>query len=66
MFYFIATAAENNEAIMERTIECFRGFTDCLPGDVEKGVINAYGVWDKGDVKGTKFMDIANSMGKDL
>ena len=24
---------------MERTVECFRGFLDCLEGAVEKGVV---------------------------
>ena len=31
-FYFILAAAEDNRANMERTVECFRGFLDCLEG----------------------------------
>lgn len=39
-FYFILTAADSSEAMMQRTIEGFRGFTqDCLPNAHEKGII---------------------------
>ena len=35
-FYFILTAAEESIPMMERTVECFRGFLDCLEGPVEE------------------------------
>ena len=38
-FYFIVTAAEPNIPAMERTIDGFRGFLDCLEGVREKGII---------------------------
>ena len=41
-FYFIVTAADNNKQAMTRTIEGFRGFTSCLNGVKEKGIV--YGV----------------------
>lgn len=62
--YFIATAADGRKETLERTIEEFRGFTTCLSGIKEKGVIYAAGVWDIGDVKNTKFMIEAYEMGK--
>ena len=34
-FYFIIAAAEDNKAMMERTIDGFRGFLDCLEGPQE-------------------------------
>ncbi|MFZ2413046.1 MAG: flavodoxin family protein [Candidatus Cryosericum sp.] len=43
-FYFIATASDQNPEMLERTIECFRGFTDCLNDAAEKGVIYGAGV----------------------
>lgn len=41
-FYFIITAADTDLNMMERSIECFRGFLDCLENPTEKGII--YGV----------------------
>lgn len=64
--YFIATAAVTNKAELERTIEGFRGFTDCYEGLREKGVILAAGVWNIGDVKRTKYMKEAYEMGKNV
>lgn len=63
-FYFIATAAVGSKAPMERTIDGFRGFTDCLDGPVEKGIIYGKGVWAKGEVKGSHAMKEAYEMGK--
>ena len=63
-FYFIVTAAVQDKNRLKRTIEGLRGFTSVLSGAEEKGVICATGVWKKGDVKGTKFMEEAYQMGK--
>lgn len=65
-FYFIATAAVNSKAALERTIECFRGFTDCLEGAKEKGVIYGTGAWEKGDIKSSEAMKEAYEMGKNV
>jgi multimeric flavodoxin WrbA len=63
-FYFIATAADDNKQAMERTFEGFRGFTSCLEGANEKGVIYGTGAWNIGDIKGSKAMEQAYEMGK--
>ena len=63
-FYFIVTAAVNNKAAMQRTIEGFRGFTSCLNNPKEKGIIYGTGAWEKGDIKSKKAMDVAFEMGK--
>lgn len=63
-FYFIATAAVQDKNALERTIESLRGFTSVLSGVEEKGIIYATGVWKKGDVKKTKFIEEAYEMGK--
>lgn len=63
-FYFIATMAEHNKRDMERTFEGFRGFTACLEGAKEKGVIYGAGVWQAGEVQATPFMQEAYEMGK--
>jgi len=49
---------------MERTLEGFRGFTSCLSGANEKGIIYGTGAWNMGDIKGSRAMVQAYEMGK--
>jgi multimeric flavodoxin WrbA len=63
-FYFIATAAVPEKQQVERTIEGFRGFTSCLTGAQEKGVIYGVGAWKKGEIRTTPAMELAYEMGK--
>ncbi len=63
-FYFIITAADNNKTALSRTIEEFRGFTFCLTGAKEKGIIHGTGTWNKGDIKKSIAMKQAFDMGK--
>lgn len=65
-FYFIMAAADSRKTIFKRTLEEFRGFLDCLDGSVEKGHIAAGGVWQKGDVQKTAFIDAAYQLGKSV
>lgn len=62
-FYFIATAAEQDRSMMERTIECFRGFLECLDDAREMGTVYAAGVWQSGEVVGTPADEEAYRMG---
>jgi len=62
-FYFIMTAADGNKRSMERTMEEFRGFTSCLEGAKEKGVVYGTGVWEKGEVIDKPLMKEAFQMG---
>ena len=62
-FYFIATAATEDEKEMVRTIDGFRGFLDCLEDVREKGVILAHSVWNKEEVKDKKYMQDAYNLG---
>ena len=62
--YFIVTAAVRNKQALERTINGFRGFTFCLNGAEEKGIIYGTGAWNIGDIKGSKAMNQAYEMGK--
>lgn len=64
--YFIITAADTSIPMMQRTIECFRGFADCLDGVREKGIIYGVGAWNVGDIKGTKAVQEAYEMGKNV
>ncbi len=63
-FYFIVTAADSSKQSMERTLDGFRGFTFCLNGATEKGVVYGVGVWRKGDINGSPTMQQAYEMGK--
>lgn len=62
-FYFIVTAAENAQTKMERTIDTFQGFLDCLNYATIKGVIYGLGVWHSGEIKHTPIMQQAYEMG---
>ena len=64
--YFMVTAADTSVPHMERTVECFRGFADCLPGAVEKGVIYGTGAWAKGDIKTLPALQQAYETGRSV
>lgn len=65
-FYFIIAAAENNKQMMERTIDGFRGFLDCLENPVEKTTIYGIGAWKVGEIKDTPAMQEAYETGKNV
>lgn len=65
-FYFIMTAADSDNQAMARTVEEFRGFTACLPGAREKGIIYGSGVWQVGEVKDKPLMQAAFELGRQV
>lgn len=65
-FYFIVAAADGSKALMQRTIEAFRGFTSCLSNPHEKGIVYGTGAWQIGDIKGKPAMNEAYIMGKNV
>jgi multimeric flavodoxin WrbA len=65
-FYFIVTAADSRKKEMERTIEGFRGFTYCLNGAKEKGIIYGLGAYTSGEIKGNDAMQQAYAMGRSI
>ena len=62
-FYFIVTAAEDDQKKIERTIDTFQGFLDCLDGATIKGVVYGLGVWHAGEIKGNLAMQEAYDLG---
>ncbi|MEN6358321.1 MAG: flavodoxin family protein [Armatimonadota bacterium] len=64
--YLILTAADSRKQAMERTLEGFRGFTSCLSGAKEKGIIYGTGAWGMGDIKGSEAMKQAYEMGRQV
>lgn len=65
-FYFIVTAAEEDTRLLERTVDTFRGFLDCLENPVVKGVVFGTGVWHIGEIKDKPAMREAYEMGKQI
>lgn len=65
-FYFILSAAVEYKEAMERTVDAFRGFTDCLENPKEKGIIYGVGAWKVGEIKETPAMDEAYKMGQEV
>ena len=63
-FYYIATCADEEHTAPERTIECFRGYADCVEGAKEMGVIYGTGVYTPGEVKDTPAFKEAYEMGR--
>lgn len=65
-FYFILTSADTEKTSLERAVESFRGFLDCLENVKEKHIIYATGVWKMGDVNKTDFPQQAYILGKSV
>ena len=65
-FYFIITAAEDDRKLLERTVDTFQGFLDCLENPVIKGVVYGTGVWQVGEIKSKPVMQEAYEMGKQI
>lgn len=65
-FYYIMTAAEDSDTVMDCTLECFRGFAACLDGAREKGVIYGKGVYEAGDIRKMLAMQEAYEMGRQV
>lgn len=63
-FYFIVSAAEEDRQLMERTIDTFQGFLDCLENPIIKGTVFGTGVWHAGEIKDKPAMQEAYEMGK--
>ena len=62
-FYFIVAAADDSKAAMERTIDGFRGFLDCLDDSRECGTIYGVGAWKIGEIEGSPAMKQAYDAG---
>lgn len=63
-FYFIATAAEDDDTIMDRIVANFMGFLDCLENPTVKGTVFCGGVWHMGEIKGNPKLAEAYEMGR--
>ncbi len=64
--YYIMTAADSFDEVMDGTLACFRGFAACLNNAKEKGVLCGKGVLEAGKVQNTPYMQEAYEMGKNV
>lgn len=65
-FYYIMTAAEDTDTVMDCTLACMQGLAECLEGSVEKGVIYGKGVYEKGEIKNHPALQQAYEMGRKI
>ena len=65
-FYYIMTAAEDSDTVMDCTLECLRGLAKCLEGSVEGGIIYGKGVYEAGEINDKPAMREAYAMGKEV
>ena len=64
--YLLATAAENENYTFDGAVKDIQGWIDCFEGVSFKGVVKAGGVNDIGDINGTKYIDEAYNLGKNV
>lgn len=65
-FYFLLSAAEDDRSKMDRTVDTFQGFLDCLENPTVKGVVCATGVWHKGEIQGSPALRDAYEAGRSI
>ncbi|MBR1845289.1 MAG: flavodoxin family protein [Oscillospiraceae bacterium] len=65
-FYYLVTCADGERESQERTIECFRGYADCVEGGREMGIIYGTGVYQKGEIKNSAAFEEAYKMGRSV
>lgn len=65
-FYYIMTAADTSEHAVQFALGEFKGLMACLDSAKEKGYLFAGGVWQKGEVLDTNYIDQAFEMGKNI
>ncbi|MBQ9772033.1 MAG: flavodoxin family protein [Lentisphaeria bacterium] len=65
-FYYIMTMADTEKENFKGTLEALRGFLACCENSRECGIISAAGVYQKGEITGTGYMEECYNMGKSV
>ena len=65
-FYYIMTAADASKNAIQFALGEFKGLMACLNNPIEKGYLFAGGVWQKGEVESTNYLNQAYEMGKNV
>lgn len=62
-YYYLLAQGDENKDTFAGTIKSLDGFLDCCEGSTLKGMVAAPGIYEKGAVKGTKYLDQAYKLG---
>lgn len=65
-FFYIATSTDRSDESTDGVFDACHGFAICLPGSIERGIIRATGVRERGDVDSHPAMKEAYKMGKEV
>ena len=65
-FYYILTAADASKGAIQFALGEFKGLMACLDNPKEKGYLFAGGVWQKGEIEGTPYLNQAYELGKNV
>ena len=65
-FYYILTAADASKGAIQFALGEFKGLMACLNNPKEKEYLFAGGVWQKGEIEGTQFLNQAYELGKNV
>ena len=62
-YYYLLAQADENKDTFAGTIKSLDGFLDCYEGSKLKGMVAAPGIYEKGAIKGTKYLAQAYKLG---
>ena len=62
-YYYLLAQADENKDTFGGTIKSLDGFLDCYEGSKLKGTVAAPGIYEKGAIKGTKYLAQAYKLG---
>ena len=62
-YYYLLAQGDENSDTFAGTIKSLDGFLDCYDGSKLKGKVLAPGIYEKGAIKGTKYLSQAYKLG---
>ena len=62
-YYYLLVQADENKEMFAGTIKSLDGFLDCYEGSKLKGMVAAPGFYEKGSIKGSKYITQAYKLG---
>ena len=63
-YYYLVVQADEDKETLAGTIKSLDGFLDCYEGSKLKGMVAAPGFYEKGTIKGSKYVEQACKLGK--
>ena len=62
-YYYLLAQGDESKDTFAGTIKSLDGFLDCYEGSKLKGMVAAPGIYEKGAIKGTKYLAQAYKLG---